>query len=67
MKSAKEFITEKLDNLSLEYHNKFYCDLTKELQEVIWAMANQSYQDCVLRLIDSNYDRLKDKVVGRKE
>ncbi len=66
MKSAKEFIQEKLDYLSLEYHNKFYCDLTKELQEVIWAMANQSYQDYVSGIIDSNYDSPKDKIVGRK-
>ena len=65
MKSAKEFIQEKLDGLSLEYHNKFYCDLTPKLQETIWAMANQSYQDYVSGFIDSNYDRLRDKIVGR--
>lgn len=62
MKSAKEYIQEKLDDLSLEYHNKFYCDLTKELQEVIYNMANQSYQDYVSGIIDSNYARLKEMI-----
>ena len=48
MKSAKDFIQEKLDELSLEYHNKFYCDLTEKLQETIWNMANKDWADYIL-------------------
>ena len=45
MKSAKEWITERIDDLALEYHNKFYCDLTSKLQETIWFMAHKEYNE----------------------
>ena len=60
MKSAKEYLIERVDDLALEYHGKFYCDLTKELQQTIWAMAERDYADYYGMMIDSVYDRLKE-------
>ena len=62
MNSAKEFITARLDDLALEYHSKFYCDLSRELQETIWNMANRQYADYCSMIIDSTYDRMKEMI-----
>ena len=62
MKSAKEFIQERLDSLALEYHSKFYCDLARELQETIWNMANRQYRDYCSTVIDITYDRMKEMI-----
>jgi len=62
MKSAEEFITARLDDLTLEYHNKFYCDLSRELQEAIWFMANRQYADYCSMIIDSTYDRMREMI-----
>ena len=48
MKSHKEFIQERLDDLALKYHHKFYCDLSSELRETLWAMANKDWSDHIL-------------------
>jgi len=66
MKSTKEFITARIDDLALQYHNKFYCDLPKDLQEVIWMMANRDWVDYYSGVIDSTYDRIKEELSGRE-
>ena len=67
MKSAKEFITARIDDLALQYHNKFYCDLPRELQEVIWIMANRDWVDYYSGVIDSTYDRIKEELPSREQ
>ena len=62
MKSSKEFITERLDDLALEYHGKFYCDLTEELQKTIWFIAQKQYQNYLAGFIDSTYDRMREEL-----
>ena len=62
MKSAKEWITNRIDELALEYHAKFYCDLSRELQEAIWFMAHKQYVDYLSSYIDSTYDRIRDEI-----
>jgi len=62
MKSAKEWITTRIDDLALEHHDKFYCDLPKDLQETIWFMANKQYADYCSMIIDSTYDRMREQL-----
>jgi len=66
MKSSKEFITSRLDELALQYHDKFYADLSKELQETIWMMAHKQYQNYLGGFIDATHDRIKDELSSRE-
>ena len=67
MKSNKEFITERLDDMALVYHGKFYADLHPDLQQAIWAMANRGYADYCGMLLDNTLDRIKDEVSKKKK
>ena len=62
MKSSKEYIQERLDELALQYHNKFYCDLSRELRETIRMMAHKQYQNYLGGVIDSTYDRIREQL-----
>ena len=62
MKSAKEWITARIDDLALEYHSKFYCDLSRGLQEAIWFMAHKQYADYCGMVIDGTDDRMRDEI-----
>jgi len=66
MKSSKEFITERLDDLALEHHSKFYCDLSKELQETIWMMANKEYNEYVYEIDTDQLKKLESRYPGNK-
>jgi len=67
MKSNKEFITERLDDMALVYHGKFYCDLHPNLQQAIWAMAHRQYTDYCGMLLDNTLDRMKDEISEKKK
>jgi len=43
MKSHKEFISEKVDDLALKHFYSFYSDLHPALQQSIWSMATREY------------------------
>ena len=58
MKSHKEWVTERLDDLALEYHGKFYYDLPSDLQQTIFAIAQREYVDYLSSYIDNTFDRM---------
>lgn len=62
IKSSRDFITERIDDLALEYHNKFYCDLPDKLQETIWMMAHKEYSNYLAGFIDAAYDRRRERL-----
>ena len=67
MKSAKEFITERLDDMALVYHGKFYHDLHPDLQQALWAMASRNYADYCGMLLDNTLDRMKGEISEKKK
>ena len=53
MKNQKDFINEKVDDLSLKHHRIFFADLHPVLQQSIWAMATREYREYISALQDS--------------
>ena len=57
MKDCKDYMIEKEDDLALEYHNKFYCDLPPKLQETMHQMAYRMWTDDYSDYLDHIFDQ----------
>ncbi len=61
MKDHKDYMTEKVDGLALEHHDKFYCDLPDKLQFAIWHMAERMWVDDYSDYMDHIYEQGRDR------
>ena len=61
MKSAKEFIQERLDELALEKHDMFYDDLPQRIKETLWVIADREWVDSYSDYLDHIFEQAKDK------
>ncbi len=66
MKSHKEWIPNRAEDLALQHHKKFYTDLPEVLQQNMWAMASRQYVKYCEESLKTAHDRMRDEISDKK-